>query len=119
MWPELVGGAFQDGGLDPGVGDALGDVMDEHVDHRLFTVERCARPAVVEVEGHFVVGVEAGGCDDVDVRFRVDPLDTRDASTQADHGEVDDGVDPLCLELIQRLTASGTRCSSSNPDVSG
>ena len=69
---RFVGGALEDRGLDAGVGDAVLDVADEHVDHGLRAAERGAGPAVVEVHRHVVVGVEAGGDDDVELGRRGD-----------------------------------------------
>jgi hypothetical protein len=40
----LVGGAFEDPGLDAGVGNALLDVADEHVGHDLGAAQHRARP---------------------------------------------------------------------------
>ena len=40
---RFVGRALEDRGLDAGVGDALLDVADEHVDHRLGAAQRAAR----------------------------------------------------------------------------
>ncbi|CKV82424.1 Uncharacterised protein [Mycobacterium tuberculosis] len=95
----FVGGALEDSRLDAGVGDAVLDVADEHVGHDLRAVQLCARPEVVEVERDVVVGVKAGGHDDVQLGGRGHPGDARDVSAQPDHREVDDGVHAAGLEF--------------------
>ena len=56
----------------------------------------------MEEHGHVVVGVDARGNDDVDFRDQIcDGLDAGDVATQPDHGEVDQRVDALPLELLQ------------------
>lgn len=75
------------------------DVADEHVGHDLRAVQLCARPEVVEVERDVVVGVQAGGHDDVQLGGRGHPGDARDVSAQPDHREVDDGVHAAGLEF--------------------
>ena len=67
----------------------------------LRAVEQRARAEEVEVHRHVVVGVDAGGDDDVDVGGRGDPGDAGDVAAQADHGEVDDGVHAAGLELVE------------------
>ena len=98
---RFVGRALEDRGLDTGVGDALLDVADEHVGHDLGTAERCARPAVVKVDRHVVVGVQPGRDDDVEVGLRRDSGDPRDVAAEADDREVDDGVDAAGLQFVQ------------------
>ncbi len=98
---RLVGRALQDGGLHAGAGDALLDVLDEHLDHDFGTVEERARAAEVEVVRHVVVRVQAGRRDDVDVRLGVDALDAGDVAAQTDHGQIDDRVDAGGLQLVQ------------------
>ena len=98
---RLVGRALQDGGLHARAGDAVLDVLDEHLDHDLGAVEERARSAEVEVVRHMVVRVQAGRRDDVDVRLGVDALDAGDVTTQTDDGQIDDRVDAGGLELVQ------------------
>ena len=97
----FVGGALEDRRLDAGVGDAVLDVADEHLDHGLGSTEWCAGPEVVEVHRHVVVGVQAGGDDDVQLGGRGDARDARKVAAQPDDGEVDDGVDAAGLEFVQ------------------
>ena len=105
--PGLVGGAFEDSGLDAGVGDALFDVADEHVGHDLGAVQQPARALVVEAERNVVVGVQAGRHDDVQVGGRGDPGDARDVAAQPDHGEVDDGVHAPGLQFVEARNGVG------------
>ena len=96
----LVDGALEHAGPDPGAGDALGDVAHEHVHHRVghLGAERLVqrRAAVVEEKRHAVVGVQAGGDDDVELGHLLgDPLDPRQVTAQADHGRIDDRADAL------------------------
>ena len=72
----------------------------EHVHHRVghLGAERLVQrgAAVVEEERHAVVGVQAGGDDDVELGHLLgDPLDPRQVTAQADHGRVDDRADAL------------------------
>ena len=62
-------GALEEGGLDTGVADALGDVAGEVGDHRLGHVDQQAGPAVRVLLGHLLVDVQAGRDDDVDRRL--------------------------------------------------
>ena len=56
----------------------------------------------MEEHRHVVVGVDAGGDDDVDFGHQVgDGFDAGDVATQSDDREVDERVDPLALELLQ------------------
>ena len=64
-------------------------------------------PAVVEVHRHVVVGVEAGGDDDVDVGGRGDARDAGDVAAEPDHRQVDDGVDAAGLELVEAVDRVG------------
>ncbi len=109
--PLGVDGALEQGGLHTGTGDAVLDIPDEHVDHRVGDfgagdrVER--RTPVVEEERHVVVGVAAGGHDDVQIRKLLrDALDAWDVAAESDHGRVDDGAHSLrckCAELLDRI----------------
>ncbi len=103
----FVGGALEDCRLDTRARDAVGDVADEHVGHDLRAVEQGARPAEVEVHRHVVVGVDAGGDDDVDVGGRRDARDAGDVAAEPDHRQVDDAVDAAGLELVQALDRVG------------
>ncbi len=98
---RFVGGALEDRGLDPGVGDALLDVANEHVGHELGPVEYCARPAVVKVERYIVVGVQPSRHDDVQVGLGRDSGDPRNVATETYDREVDDGVDAAGLQFVQ------------------
>ena len=74
----------------------------EEVHHWLGPPEDGARPAEVEVHRYLVVGVDPGCHDDVDVGDLLgDRRDTGDVPSQADHREVDQGADPVGLELLQ------------------
>ena len=97
----FVGGALQDRGLDPGVGDAVLDVADEHLGHDLRAAERGTGAQVVEVHRQVVEGVEAGGHHDVQLGGRGDPGDARKVAAEADHREIDDGVHPARLQLVE------------------
>ena len=99
--PGFVGSAFEDRGLDTGVGDALLDVTDEQVGHDLGPVQRRTRAEVVETERHVGVGVDAGRDDDVEIGGRGDSRDPRDVAAESDDGEIDDGVDASCLQLVE------------------
>ena len=104
--PGLVGGALQDAGPHPRTGDAVLDVVEEELVQHVHTRGTERRPAVVEVVGELVVGVEAGGDHDVEVDLRGHLLDRLDVAPEADHGEVDDGVDAGRLELVQAFDGS-------------
>jgi len=96
----LVDGALEHARPDPGAGDALGDVAREHIHHGVghLGAERLVQrgAAVVEEKRHAVVGVQAGGDDDVELGHLLgDPLDPRQVTAQADHGRVDDRADAL------------------------
>ncbi len=104
--PLVVDGTLQEGGLDPGAGDAFGDVGREHLDHRIRHVrpERGVhrRIAVVEEERHLVVGVTTGGDDDVQVGDLLgDALDARDVPAQPDDGGIHDGTSALGRQRAQ------------------
>jgi len=103
----LVGGAFEDPGLDAGVGDALLDVADEHVGHDLRTAQLPARAQVVEVERHVVVRVKPGGDNDIQLGRRCDAGDTWNVATQPDDGEIDDGVHPAGLQFVEPVDGVG------------
>ena len=91
-----------------GLADALADLADEDVDHRLGPAENGPRTLEVEVHRDFVVGVDTGGHDDVDLRHLFgDGRHPRDVATQSDHGEVDQRVDPVVLELAQLRHGAG------------
>ncbi len=97
----LVGGALEDSGLDAGVGDALLDVADEHVGHDLRAAQQPARALVVESERQVVIGVKPSRHNDIQLGGRRDAGNARDIAAQADHGEVDDGVHPAGLQLVE------------------
>ena len=91
---------------------------DEHLGHGLRAVEQRARPAEVEVHRHVVVGVEAGGDDDVEVGGRGDPRDARDVAAEPDHRQVDDGVHAAGLQFVEPGDRVGLAAASS-PHTSG
>jgi hypothetical protein len=107
----MIDGALEEGGLDPCVRDALGDVADEHVHHRIghFRAQRRrkSRAPVVEEERHLVVGVATGGGNDVQPRYLLgDALNAGYVSTQAHDRWVGDAANPLgseCLELADSV----------------
>src|SRR5438067_583426 len=77
---EFIRGTLEYSGSDTGVADTVQDISDKHVDHQLWTLERSARTAEAEVERNVVVGVDAGGDDDVDRGPLSDSLDARNES---------------------------------------
>ncbi len=98
----FIGGAFENSRSHARLRDALTDFPYEHLDHGLGSAEDRARSLEVEEHRHVVVGVDAGGDDDIDFRHQVrDGFDAGDVATQADDREVDERVDPLALELLQ------------------
>ena len=58
---RFVGGALENPCLDAGVGDALGDIPDEQIDHDLRAVQCGAGTGEVKEHRDVVVGVDAGG----------------------------------------------------------
>ena len=104
---RLVGRAFEDPGLDAGVGDALLDVADEHLGHDLRAAQHAARTLVVEPERYVVVGVKPSRHNDIQSGGRRDPGDARDVAAQPDHREVDDGVHAARLELVEPFDGVG------------
>src|SRR6202050_4987996 len=99
--PLLLARALEERGLDPGAGDALGEVGDEQGGHRVGGRRPALRSAVPEVERHLVVGVQAGGHDDVDAGAGRDPLDPADVPAQPDHGRVGDRGAPALAHRVQ------------------
>jgi hypothetical protein len=97
---RLVGGALEDAGPDAGLADALLDVAHEPVGHELDAAAG-EEAAEVHVQGDVVVGVDAGGDDDLHAGLLRDPLDARHVAAQADHGQVDDRVDAAVLQLVE------------------
>ena len=59
--------------------------------------------SVQKEEGEVVVGVDAGGHDDVDIDLVVDPSHRVDVAPVSQRGAIDDGVDAVLLHLAQRL----------------
>ena len=79
------------------------DVVDEEVG-------QVVGVAVLEVAGDLVVGVEAGGDDDLHAGCLRDFVDEGDVAAEAHHGEVDDGRDAVGFrfgELLRRLLDAG------------
>ena len=105
-----VGGTLDHGGLDPGAGDALGDVADEHLGQDVLdlAVDLAHRVAVLEEEGRMVVGVDAGRHDDVDVDGVVDAPDGLYVPAVTQGRAVDDGVDTALFDLAEGLGHGGT-----------
>ena len=105
-----VGRALEDAGPNPGIADALTDLPDEQLGHRLRTAEDGARSPEMEEHRHVVVRIDAGGGDDVDVGDQLGHGDDAgDEASEADDGQVDDGVDPPVLQLPQTLHGDGLR----------
>ena len=98
---------------------AMPSVMsrDEHVGHGLRAVEQRSRAAEVEVHRHVVVGVDAGGDDDVDVGGRGDAGDAGDVAAEPDHRQVDDAVHAAGLELAQAGDGVGLALGLVAPDL--
>src|SRR5437660_8786698 len=86
-----IGCALENSSLDAGVRDALLNVLQEHLYHRLGSFERCAGSAKMEVERDVVVGVNSGRDDDVDGCLPSHSLDAWNVAAKTDHGEVDHG----------------------------
>ena len=85
--PVVLDRALQERGPDAGVVDALAQLAHEPAgDH-------VVGPSGQEV-GQLEEGVDAGGDDEVDVHRGVDALDARDVAAQAEHGGIDDRLDP-------------------------
>src|SRR5262245_48158323 len=76
----LIGGAFEDRGLDAGVRYAVGDVSHEHFDHRLLAVKRSTRTTQEKVERNIAVGIDTGRHDDREIRFGGDALYARNVA---------------------------------------
>ncbi|BCI91911.1 hypothetical protein NIIDMKKI_71170 [Mycobacterium kansasii] len=55
----------------------------------------------METERHVVVGVQAGGDDDVQLGLRGNPGNARDIAPQTDHRQVDDGVHAPGFQLVE------------------
>ncbi len=103
----LVGGAFEHSGLHSGSGDALLDVQDKHVDHHLRSFEDCARSAQVKIQRNIVVGIDAGGHDNVDGRPFGDLLNAGDIAPETDHSQIDHGIHAARLQLVQTGHSAG------------
>ena len=104
---RLVGCALEDGGLHAGATDTFDDVLDEEAGHHLVAAQHGAGTPKVEVLRDVVVGVDAGGDDDV----HVDPfghlLDAWDVAAGADDRAVDDRLDPAVLGQRQLFDGVG------------
>jgi hypothetical protein len=108
----MVDRALQKCGLHPGAGDALGDVADEHVHHRVRHLHtrgrRQGRTPVGEEEGHLVVGVTARCGDDVQLRHLLrDAPDARDVAAQAHDGGIGDAPNALGREGFELADGIG------------
>src|SRR5439155_12622706 len=100
-------GELEEGGLDPGADDALGDVAGEVGDHRLGHVDEQAGTAVGVLLREFLVHVQAGRDHDVDRRLRRDPLRPRDVAAQPPYGRVDDRRYPLGGHGVELVDGAG------------
>ena len=69
------------------------------------------------MQRHVVVGVEAGGDDDVDVGGRGDPRDAGDVTAEPDDRQVDDAVHAAGLELVEAVDRVGLSLVLVAPDV--
>src|SRR5215510_2201994 len=98
-----IGGAFQHSGFDASVGDSFLDIFDEHVYHRLITAENGTRPLIVKVKRNIVVGIDAGGDNDVEIGLRCYSLYSRNVSSESDDGEIYDCINASGFEFIQPL----------------
>ena len=99
--PLLLHDAFEKGGLDPGVGDAVADVANEQVSHQLRAIQDRPRATVGEVVRELVEGVEPGRSDDVQVGdLLCDALHARDVAAQPDDRRVDDGGDAAAHQVL-------------------
>ena len=108
----VVDGALEERGLDPRARDALGDVADEHVHHRIGHLGaqrgRQGRAPVEEEERHLVVGVATGGGNDVQLRNLLgDPLNAGYVAAEAHDGGVCDAPDPLGGEGLELADGVG------------
>ena len=98
---RLVDRALEEAGTNPGVRDALGEVADDQVRHRIGEVETGPGAADPKVVGDIRVGVRAGGYHDGEVDLSGDRHDPGDVSAQTDHSRIDDRVDPRRLDRAQ------------------
>jgi hypothetical protein len=96
-----IDGALEERRAHTGVGDAFGEVFDEHADHRVRHVEQGPRSLKVQVQRHVVVRVDPGGHNDVDVGPLVDPLHAGNIASETDHGGIDDRVDAGLVQGVQ------------------
>jgi hypothetical protein len=85
---------------DAGVVDALAQLSHEPAG------DDVVGPSGQEV-GQLEEGVDAGGDDEVDVDSGVDALDARDVAAQAEHGGIDDRLDPTRARDRQLLDRVG------------
>ncbi len=113
----FVGGALEDSRLDAGICDAVGDVTDEHVGHDLRAVEQRPRSAQGEGQRDVVVGVQAGGDDDVDVGGRSDTGDAGNVAPEPYHRQVDDAVHSARFQLVEPLDRVGLAFGLVSPGV--
>src|SRR5450755_186538 len=106
---RAIGGAFQDAGAHARVGNALTNLSNEYLDHRLGPTHDGAWAAKVKEHRHVVVGVDAGCHDDVDFGHHIgDRLDPRYVAAQSDDSQVDQRVDAFALELSQFGDGTGS-----------
>ncbi len=91
--------------LHPTARDALGDVTDEHVGEDVLdlAIDLARRMPVQEEEGEVVVGIDAGGHNQVDIDLVVDPSHRIDVAAVSQRGAIDDGVDAVVLHFAQCL----------------
>ena len=96
----FVGTALQDSRFDAGIGDALLDIVDEHVGDQFGAAEDGTGAAEGEVMRQVAVGVDSGGDDDVELGLRGDFRDPWNVATQAEDCEVDNGIHAVRFQLI-------------------
>ncbi|GAA1553799.1 hypothetical protein GCM10009762_28160 [Dermacoccus barathri] len=105
--PLLLDGALEERCTHTRVTDALAQILEEELGHRLRAAEQSVGSGVVELEGDVVVRVDARGHDDVEVGAFGHLLDARDVSTQPQYGGVHDGVDAESLEFLELADGLG------------
>jgi hypothetical protein len=103
----LLDDALEERRLDARAPDALADVAQEHLGHRLVATEHGVRAPVVQEVRDLVERVEPGGDDDVEVDLGVDPRHARDVAAEPDHGGVDDRGDAEVAQTAQLVDRVG------------
>src|ERR1043166_2422480 len=96
-----VGRAFEDTRFHARVADAFYDVANKHIDPQFGSAKPRARAAIVEIHRHFVVGVDPGCHYDVEIGLYRDSLYSRNVTSEADDGQVNDRLDASRPHLIE------------------